>query len=308
MVRMTLPALSIDRVTKRFATVTAVDDVTFSVGRGELLALLGPNGAGKSTLLRMIVGIFRPDAGEVVRHLTGALGYLPEDRGLHQDVPVLRVLTYFGVLHGMSRRDATDAATRWLERLDLGARANETVKSLSKGNQQKVQFVAAVLHRPPLVLLDEPFSGLDPVNQDVFVRCIGELRADGSTVLFSAHQMPLVERLADRLILVRRGRVALEGTPAELRRRWGAGERLVLGVPGDGDVSMLERHEAVAGVERSDGEVRLRLREGAALAPLLRDIGTALDVRSIRTDAVSLHEIYVRTVEEPDEARAEVTS
>jgi ABC-2 type transport system ATP-binding protein len=295
-----MPALEILGVTKRFTSVTAVDDVSFTLEKGELLALLGPNGAGKSTLLRMIVGIFRPDAGRLVRHLGGPLGYLPEDRGLYQDVPVLRVLTYFGTLHGMPRRDASAAASAWLERLGLGDRAGENVKSLSKGNQQKVQFVAAVLHRPPLAILDEPFSGLDPVNQDEFVRLIGELRASGTTVLFSAHQMPLVERLADRVILMRRGRLALEGTPADLRRRWGAGEQLVLQVPSGTDGAFLAGHPAVEQLEQNDGTIRVRLREGVAVGGLLRAASERIEILSIRTEAVSLHEIYVRTVEEAD--------
>jgi ABC-2 type transport system ATP-binding protein len=293
-------ALELAGVTKRFTSVTAVDDVSFTLGQGELLALLGPNGAGKSTLLRMIVGIFRPDAGRLVRHLAGPLGYLPEDRGLYQDVPVLRVLTYFGTLHGMPRRDAAAAATSWLERLGLGERAGDNVKALSKGNQQKVQFVAAVLHQPSLAILDEPFSGLDPVNQDAFVRLIEELRASGTTVLFSAHQMPLVERLADRVVLMRRGRVALEGTPADLRRRWGAGERLVLQVPSGSDVAFLGDHPAVEHLEHTDGTVRLRLREDVAVGALLRAATERIEVLSIRTEALSLHEIYVRTVEEAD--------
>jgi ABC-2 type transport system ATP-binding protein len=293
-------ALEIQGVTKRFTSVTAVDDVSFTLAKGELLALLGPNGAGKSTLLRMVVGIFRPDAGRLVRHIDGPIGYLPEDRGLYQDVPVLRVLTYFGTLHGLSRHDASNAAMNWLERLGLGERAGDNVKTLSKGNQQKVQFVAAVLHRPPLAILDEPFSGLDPVNQDAFVRLIEELRASGTTVLFSAHQMPLVERLADRVVLMRRGRLALEGTPADLRRRWGAGERLVLQIPAGSDAAVLAEHPAVEHLEQSDGTLRLKLREGVAAGGLLRAATDHFEILSVRTEAVSLHEIYVRTVEEAD--------
>src|SRR5690606_41472273 len=158
------------------------------------------------------------------------LGYLPEDRGLYQDVPVLRTLGYFGRLRGMRAKDAERAGLEWLERFELADRANEPLKAFSKGNQQKVQFAAAVLHRPRFATLDEPFGGLDPLNQDLFVRAIGALRDAGTTVLFSAHQMQLVERLADRLVLLGNGRELLRGTVPELRRRWSAGSRLTLRV------------------------------------------------------------------------------
>ena len=218
------PFVTIDHVTKRFARVTAVDDVSLEVGRGDILALLGPNGAGKTTLIRMIVGLIRPDDGRVVyapdalrSDSRPALGYLPEERGLYQDMSILRTLVYFGALHGLTRQAAAEEARAWLARLGLDARGTDAVKTLSKGNQQKVQWIAAVLHRPALAILDEPFSGLDPVNQELFLGLIRELRSAGTTVIFSAHQMTLVERLADRIFLMSRGKEVLQGTVAELR-------------------------------------------------------------------------------------------
>jgi ABC-2 type transport system ATP-binding protein len=212
-------------------------------------------------------------------------------------MPVRRTLGFFGALRGMTRGDAERAALPWLERVGLADRADQPVKTLSKGNQQKVQFVAAVLHRPRVAFLDEPFSGLDPVNQDLFTTLIRELREGGTTVVFSAHQMPLVERLADRIFLVARGRCVLEGTVAELRSRWHAGERLVLGVAA-GDPRVLLAHPAVEAVEegRAAGEVRLRLRDGIGMAGLLGMIDERLTVTSLRTEAVSLHDIYVQAV------------
>ena len=298
--------LTIDRVTKQFGSITAVSDVSLQVGRGEIVALLGPNGAGKSTLIRMIVGIIRPDRGSITHALgdgsgrppRGVLGYLPEDRGLYPNMPVLRTLTYFGALHGMGRRQAAEAARPWLERLGLDARGTEEVKALSKGNQQKLQFVAAVLHRPAIAILDEPFSGLDPVNQELFLDLIRELRDAGATVIFSAHQMTLVERLADRVFLMSRGREVLHGTIPELRRRWHTGERLVIGTAGEADAGFLAGVEAVEMVEAvTPEEIRLRLRPGADLSALLRQVGERLQVRHVRGEATTLHEIYVRTVE-----------
>ncbi len=215
--------LSIDRVEKRYATVQAVAGVSFDVAPGEAVALLGPNGAGKTTLLRMLVGITRPDSGRIlwngverVALPPRELGYLPEDRGLYQDMPIRATLAYFARLRGIERRDADARAMRWLERFELADRAGEKLSALSKGNQQKVQFAAAVLHGPRFAILDEPFSGLDPLNQELFLAVVAELRADGTTILFSAHQMSLVERMADRVFVLHRGRELLHGRTADL--------------------------------------------------------------------------------------------
>lgn len=217
-----LPFLSIQSVEKTYATVRAVAGISLDVPTGEIVALLGPNGAGKTTLLRMLVGITRPDRGRILWEGTeqapgpGTLGYLPEDRGLYQDVPIHRTLCYFARLRGIAGAEAERLATEWLARLDLKDRAGEKLASLSKGNQQKVQFAAAVLHRPRFAILDEPFSGLDPLNQELFLDLVRGLRDAGTTVLFSAHQMALVERLADRVFVMHRGRELLHGTTSAL--------------------------------------------------------------------------------------------
>ena len=297
--------LQVQDVHKTFASVRAVDGVSLRVDEGELVALLGPNGAGKTTLIRMLIGLILPDAGEVSYRVDGrpapklppsGLGYLPEDRGLYQDVPVLRTIAYFGRLRGMRRVDAERAGMEWLERFELADRAAEPLKSLSKGNQQKVQFAAAVVHRPRFAILDEPFSGLDPLNQDLFVRLIGELRASGTTVLFSAHQMQLVERLAARLVLLHRGREVLSGTLDEVRRRWSDGNRLSLRVADGADADFLDAHPAVERVEHDGGQLTVFTHDGHSLSDLLVTVGSRLDVRSVHAEPVTLHEIYVRTV------------
>ena len=237
------PVLEVRDVVKRYATVRAVDGLAFEVERGEIFALLGPNGAGKTTMVRMLLRILRPDEGSIRWDLgqpageradPRRIGYLPEERGLHKDVPVLRSLTYFGMLHGMSRREARAEGQRWLEELELAERARDKLDTLSKGNQQKVQFAAAVLHRPEFAVLDEPFSGFDPVNQERFLAHIQEMRARGTTVVLSAHQMPLVERVADRILLIDRGRAVLSGTLEEIRARSRVGRRLLLELGGTG--------------------------------------------------------------------------
>jgi len=306
------PVLALEAVEKRFGDVRAVDGVTLAVEPGEILALLGPNGAGKTTLLRLALGMVRPDHGTVRYGFGGVvadrpdatrIGYLPEERGLYQDVPVRRYLAYFAALRGMRRPDARREADRWLERLGLADRAGDELRSLSKGNQQKVQFISSIVHRPELAILDEPFSGLDPLNQDLFITLIRELRDAGTTVVLSAHQMQLVERLAGRVILIRAGRTAGAGTVEQLRERWGAGTRLLLRVDGDPDVAFLEALTGVRSVRRTGADrVEIEVERDAALSPLLEAIGRRLDVRDLRTETVTLHDIYVRTVggvEEP---------
>ena len=299
--------VSAQGVTKTFGSVTAVSDLSFSIASGEIVALLGPNGAGKSTLLRMIVGLIKPDSGTISlaeavdRKLRrGAIGYLPEERGLYQDMPVLRTLAYFGRLQGLPPRQATEVANGWLERFGLADRRSDKVKALSKGNQQKIQFAAAVLHKPALAILDEPFSGLDPLNQELFLDLARELRESGTTIIFSAHQMTLVERLADRVFLMSRGREVLHGTIGEIRKRWRTGDRLIVGVSPGVDVSFLETVAAVESVESSDAsEMRLQLKPDVSISGLLTTLGERIDVRYIRSESVSLHEIYVKTVD-PD--------
>ena len=201
---MSSPVLSIERVAKRFGDLRAVDDLSFEVRPGEIFGFLGPNGAGKTTTLRMLMGITAPDAG-VVRYEghdrldRSRVGYLPEERGLFEDAPVIDMLVYLGALRGMSRRDARVSALRWLERLELADQARKKLNTLSKGNQQKVQCAGALLHRPVLAILDEPFSGLDPLNQETFSAIIRGLSEDGVAVLLSAHQLNLAERVCDRL-------------------------------------------------------------------------------------------------------------
>ena len=217
--------VQLDRVGKSFGDRRAVEDLSFTVRRGEVFALLGPNGAGKTTTVRMLVGVIRPDEGRIVVTLDGrtsdilpadTTGYLPEDRGLYRDIGVLRTLVYFGRLHGLEKDEAKRRALEWLERMQLLDRKDERVDALSKGNQQRVQLIAAIIHRPALAILDEPFTGLDPLSQEFFLALVSDLRAAGTTIILSAHQMDLVERAADRVLLMNTGREILSGSVNEL--------------------------------------------------------------------------------------------
>jgi ABC-2 type transport system ATP-binding protein len=253
----------------------------------------------------MLLGLIRPDRGRITWGASPAeaslppraIGYLPEERGLYRDQPVLRTLVYFGVLRGLGHADARREAHAWLKRLDLGDRAGEKVDALSKGNQQKVQFASAVLHRPRFLILDEPFSGLDPVNQEQFLELIAEMRDAGAAVLLSAHQMPLVERLADRVWLMAQGRTVLSGTLAEIRMRGQAHARLVMETDRAPRASALRDLSAVVDVQiEDDCRVIVLVRHGADLGEVLARAGSLFPIRAVRSDVPTLHDIYVKTV------------
>ena len=290
---------------KQFGPVRAVDGLGFEVARGEIFALLGPNGAGKTTTLRMLLGILRPDRGEI-RYaldagarwpLASQVGYLPEERDLFREAPVGRTVAYFGVLRGLDRRAADRAAAAWLERVGLADRAQERPDALSKGNQQKVQLAAALVHRPALAFLDEPFSGLDPVNQELFLDLLREMRATGTTVVLSAHQMALVERVADRILVVNRGREVLSGTLPELRRRHRVAPRLRLLVDAPADPAPLARHPGVARATGGEGGVvTVELLDEEALGEVLAAAASAYRLRGIHAEPPSLHDIYLHAV------------
>jgi ABC-2 type transport system ATP-binding protein len=308
------PVLVVDDIRKRYGEIDAVAGLSFAVLPGEIFGLLGPNGAGKTTTLRMLMGITAPDRG-TVRHHGGALdrrrvGYLPEERGLFEDAPVLDTLAYLGSLRGMSLAAARAAALPLLERFELAGRAREKVNTLSKGNQQKVQLAAAILHRPTLAVLDEPFSGLDPLNQETFIAMLRELRDQGTAVLLSAHHLDLVERLADRFLLMAQGRAAIEGTLEDMRRRitGGLDEMVRLVVAGrDGtplDVPALTQALRAAipdgrvEVHAAGDTVRVEVlvRHGVDQAPLLAAVAARAAILRVESRPVPLHEIYLRAV------------
>ena len=303
---MVQPIVSLRDVTKTFRGRAAVDRLSFDVHPGEVFALLGPNGAGKTTTVRMLVGILAPDSGSLTFALPkDARGrpdptrtaYLPEDRGLWRDQPVLGTLVYLGALRGLSRKDASQRAEEWLKRLDLFERRHDKVETLSKGNQQRVQLAAAVLHRPSFAILDEPFSGLDPISQDMFLTLFRTIREEGTTILLSAHQMDLVERTADRVLLVNKGREILSGGIEELRRKLRAGTRLRIvaedAVAGD----PLAGLEGVVSVERpSERELVVTVEDGRSLSPVLARAAASFAVRSVAVEEPRLHDVFVEAV------------
>ncbi len=298
--------LSVEHIHKRYLTTHAVNDVSFHVGSDEIVALLGPNGAGKTSTVRMLIGLTEPDEGRITYHslqgaqsriVAGEMGYLPEERGLYPDQKILDVLVYFGELRGLRRKAARDAAGHWLERFQLADRSKEKVSALSKGNQQKVQLIAALLHKPRMVVLDEPFSGLDPVNQEMVLDLLRELRKEGLTILLSAHQMALIERLADRILLMNRGRCVLAGRMDELRRASGLSLTLTLEYVDAAPPAQALLFDGVADVHSpAEKTRRLLLRQDLPLNALLQQLGNGPAIHNIHSEATGLHEIYLRTV------------
>ena len=261
-------ALEFDRVTKRFARTLALDELTFSVPRGRIFGFLGANGAGKTTTMRICLGILQADGGEVRWDGTPTLelprrtwGYLPEERGLYPRMAVLDQLVYFASLYGEDPVRARAQAQHWLARFRIPDYADRRAEELSKGNQQKVQFIAAILHGPEVLLMDEPFTGLDPVNLALLREAFVELRDEGRTIVFSTHQMEAAEALCEAVAIVDQGRVVAGGTLADLKRRSRA-RTVRLGVEGEVLPSWLTAIDGVAAVRPSAGATELELRAG----------------------------------------------
>jgi ABC-2 type transport system ATP-binding protein len=292
------PVVEIAHIAKSFGQTRAVVDVSFGVERGEIFGLLGPNGAGKTTSIRIMLDIFRPDHG-LVSVLDGPMtetkkdriGYMPEDRGLYQDIPVERCLIYLAMLKGLSPVEARGRVHAYLERFDLAAHRNKKVKDLSKGMQQKAQIIAAVAHRPELLVVDEPFAGLDPVNTGAVKDLLRELRAAGTTILMSTHQMHQVEELCDRIVLIDHGRDVLYGRLAELQRRY-AGHAVLVSTPGP-----LPDLLGVQAVAQHNGSAKLMLERGTTPQAVLRDlVEQNVVVERFELAMPSLEEIFIQVV------------
>jgi len=293
-------ALQVSDLIKRYDTVVAVDRLSFEVHEGEVFGLLGPNGAGKTTTIRIVMGIFDADAGSVSvlggspAQVRQRVGYLPEERGLYRDLRVLDVLTYLAVLKGTPRKRAGERALWWLERVGLSEWAHHPVRDLSRGMQQKVQLVASLVHDPDLLILDEPFQGLDPVNVALINELIRELQAQGKTIVLSAHEMSLVEAVCDRIVLINQGRSVLYGALDEIKRRYSRNAVRVR------SSASLEGLPGVSSVREQEG-VQVVTLNGASPQDLLATlVAHRIPVEAFEVAAVPLQEIFVRVVRGED--------
>jgi ABC-2 type transport system ATP-binding protein len=298
-------AVRLEAVTKRFGHHTAVSSLDLEIPRGTVYGLLGPNGSGKTTTIRMIMGILLPDRGrvEILGGPPGVLsndrvGYLPEERGVYRKMKVLDFLVFLGEIRGLGRREGGRRARAWLDRLELSSWSEKRLQDLSKGMQQKVQFIGTVLHQPELLVLDEPFAGLDPINQEVLEEIVKELRATGTTILFSTHLMDHAERLCERVCLISRARKVLDDDLRALKRKERKG---IVAVEFEGGDRWLRGPE-VEDVREARHGTYVLLREGADHQEILRR-GVEAGVRIHRFDLVEprLHEIFVRHAGDPEE-------
>jgi len=297
--------LSVNNVTKRYRTVTAVDAISLDIQPGKIQALLGPNGAGKSSLVRMLVGLTHPDQGEIVVENNGQtidltyhdFAYLPEDRGLYQDRSILDNLNYIASLRGLKLSDIRGDIDSWLARFELTDRKDEPLRQMSKGNQQKVQLIATLLHDPQLVILDEPFSGLDPVNQEHVLTVLSELRERGKTVVLSAHQMALVERLADTMLLMNKGRAVAQGSLQEIRNT--LLPEPVYRVTTNAQLAM-ENWAAVEQVDSvhkvNDEQVELTFNKDADIEQLWPQLAQQVPIKAFAPIQPGLHDLYLDTI------------
>jgi ABC-2 type transport system ATP-binding protein len=293
-------AIVLRGIGKAFSGHVAVKDLSLEVPRGSVFGLLGPNGAGKTTTLRMVMDILGPDSGTI--EILGRpadhaardhIGYMPEERGLYPRMVLEEQLVFMAAIKGMGRREAEQRLGPWLERLGLADWRRKKVNELSKGMQQKAQFVATVLHEPEVLIMDEPMTGLDPVGMDVMREAMLDLRRKGATIVLSSHQMEAVEKLCDRVALINRGEKVLDGSVAEVKARHGK-NTVALAFEGDG--SFIESLPGVAKVSDHGQYVEVRLHDGADPQPLLREAAGRLRVRRFEIVEPSLHDIFVETV------------
>ncbi len=310
--------VEVSHVAKSFGSTHAVIDVSFDVERGEIFGLLGPNGAGKTTTIRLMLDIFKPERGTVsilggpmTEEKKDRIGYMPEDRGLYQDAPLERCLLYLASLKSVPSAEARQRLASLLERFDLAAHRGKKVKELSKGMQQKAQIINTIIHRPELIIIDEPFIGLDPINTQLVKDLMEELRDQGATILMSTHQMRQVEELCDRILLIDDGKDLLYGKLDDIRRRF-SGHAVLVRAAGELPLRQAFDHAQdvaqdrlrVAGVEQvspHNGDYKLALAQGTTPQDVLRDL-IAQDVilEKFEIAIPTLDEIFIRVVEEGD--------
>lgn len=293
----------VDHITKRFGEFTAVNDLSLEVHAGRIFGLIGPNGAGKTSTIRMIVNITAPDTGrisvfgqQITPKLQDRIGYLPEERGLYKKMKVGDQLKFFAELKSVGIKEAEKRVDHWLERLKLTEWKNKKSSELSKGMQQKIQFITSVIHEPDLLILDEPFSGLDPVNVDLLKEIVLDLKETGKTIIFSTHQMEVAEKICDDICLINRARKVLEGSMREVKRGFG---RNAVGLRMTGGDQVLSDPSLVSTVVRHNDHVEALLAEGASPQQLLaRLVSGGASIEKFEMIEPSLHDIFVQKVTE----------
>ena len=294
-----MPVVELAGVTKAYESKVAVRDLSLSIEAGQMFGLLGPNGAGKTSSIRMMMGITMPDSGTVKlfdkpfeRASLERVGYLPEERGLYKKMKVLEQLVFFGQLHGLTASDAEKRATAWAKRLDIDEALPKKTEELSKGMQQKIQFIGSLLHDPGLIVMDEPFSGLDPVNAKLLEQTLLELKDEGRAIVFSTHRMDQVEKLCDSICLINKGQAVLAGRVREIKSRY---ERNHIIVEFEGRDDFL-RSEEIVQAQNYSGHAEIRLKSHGDAQKLLREASEIAKIYRFEMVEPSLEEIFIQTV------------
>ena len=294
-----MPVVELTGVTKAYEQKVAVSNLSLSIEAGQMFGLLGPNGAGKTSSIRMIIGITIPDSGTVrlfdkpfERTTLERVGYLPEERGLYKKMKVLDQLVFFGELHGITPGDSRQRAISWAKRLEIDDALGKKTEELSKGMQQKIQFISTLLHDPGLIIMDEPFSGLDPVNAKLLESTLLELRKEGKAIVFSTHRMDQVEKLCDSICLIHRGQAVLSGKMRDIKAGYKR-DRVI--VEYEGSASFLESPE-IAEANSYAGHAEIRLKESGDAQKLLREAAAAAIIYRFELVEPSLEDIFIQTV------------
>jgi ABC-2 type transport system ATP-binding protein len=299
-----MQTIELNTVRKSYDKFVAVNDLSFSIDQGKVFGLLGPNGAGKTSTIRMMIGITVPDSGHInlfgrpfERKSLNKVGYLPEERGLYKKMKILDQLIFLGELHGMSNSAARQKALDWTKKLEIDAWLQKKVEELSKGMQQKIQFIAALLHDPDFIIMDEPFFGLDPVNATLLKDVMLELKKQGKTILFSTHRMDQVEKLCDSICLINRGTAVLQGDLKSIKAGYGK-SNVQIEYEGNGD--FLNQNPLVTTCNNYGNYAEVKLAPGADAQQLLREVAERTRVNRFELMEPSLEEIFINTVGKTD--------
>jgi ABC-2 type transport system ATP-binding protein len=298
-----MQTLQIENIGKSFGKLEAVKDLSLAVSPGTMYGFLGPNGAGKTTTIRMIMEIILPDHGQILiksrpntsRDVLDRVGYLPEERGVYPKMKVIEALEFFAELKGMKKRDHAPKIKAWLERFGMADVRDKKMNELSKGNQQKIQFLTTVLHAPDLIILDEPFMGLDPLNADLIKDVMLEQKARGAAIVFSTHQMDAAEKLCDAICLINKGQKVLDGEVKRIKRNFGRNNVIIAY---DGKSDFLKQNGLVKDYNDFGNYVEVHLRDGASPQALLAAAMQHAEISRFEVVEPSLHEIFVATVKE----------
>jgi len=292
--------LTVKNLRKEYTNTVAIDNVSFSLQPGKIFGLIGPNGAGKTTTIRVILNIIKPTSGEVLfdgkpmdRSIQNVTGYLPEERGLYKKSRVLDVIVYLASLKNVSAHKATQFATEWLTKLDILESKNKKIEELSKGNQQKIQFITSVIHDPKIVILDEPFSGFDPINQQLIKETILTLANEGKIIVLSTHQMDYAEKLCNEIFLINKGKEVCSGNLSEIKRRYGTQS---IKIEYQGDATFLNQSKDIAHLDMYQNYAEIQLNDSINPSEFLRTIVDKIEIKHFSIIEPTLNKIFIDAI------------